>query len=154
MAFERIAWWESVPVQATLVVLFLASFLAMSVAGIVGLLRSRPLSWIALASAAHLAFLIALPPAMGLHMFASDLLPLPESIVPHGIPPFVYGIPVGAQLLLTLPLVALFIAAVLVVRAVLARGTRRASRGLAAFVLLQAGFAAFLHYWNLLGYRL
>ena len=93
MAFERVAWWESVTVQATLVVLFLVAFLAMSAGGLVGLLRSRPLTWIALASAADLAFLIAFPPAMGLHMFASDLLPLPEAIVPHGIPPFVYGVP-------------------------------------------------------------
>jgi hypothetical protein len=107
-----------------------------------------------LASAADLAFLIVFPPAMGLHMFASDLLPLPEAIVPHGIPPFFYGVPPGAQLLLALPLAALAITAVLVVRTVLARGARRGSLGLAAFVLLQAGFAAFLHYWNLLGYHL
>ena len=154
MAFERIAWWESVPVQATLVVFFLASFLVMTAAGIVGLLRSRPFSGIALASAADLAFLIAFPPTMGLHMFASDLLPLPEAIVPHGIPPFVYGVPPGAQLLLALPLAGLVIAAVLVGRTVLARGARRGSLGLAAFVLLQAGFAAFLRYWNLFGYHL
>jgi hypothetical protein len=153
MAFERIAWWESVPAQATLVVLFLVAFLVMSTAGIVGLLRSHPLSAIALASAADLAFLIAFPPAMGLHMFASDLLPLPEAIVPHGIPPFVYGVPPGAQLLRALPLVALVIAAVLVVRTVLARGVARGSLGLVAFALLQVGFAAFLHYWNLLGYH-
>jgi len=50
-----------------------------------------------------------------------------------------------------LPLAALAMAAVLVVRTVLARGARRGSLGLAAFVLLQAGFAVFLHYWNLLG---
>jgi CubicO group peptidase (beta-lactamase class C family) len=153
MAFERIAWWESVAVQATLVALFLVAFLGMSAAGIVGLLRSRQFSGIALASAADLAFLIAFPPAMGLHMFASDLLPLPEAIVPHGIPPFVYGVPVGAQLLLALPLAALVITAVLVVRAMLAREARRGSLGLAAFALLQAGFAAFLHYWNLFGYH-
>ncbi len=153
MAMERIAWWESVFVQATLVVLFAVAFLVMSAAGIVGLLRSRSFSAIALATAADLAFLIAFPPAMGLHMFASDLLPLPEAIVPHGIPPFWYGVPPGAQLLLALPLAALVIAAVLVVRTVVARGARRGSLGLAAFVLLQAGFAAFLHYWNLLGYQ-
>ena len=153
MALERIAWWESVPVQATLVVVFLVAFLVMSACGVVGLLRSRPLSGIALASAADLAFLIAFPPAMGLHMFASDLLPLPEAIVPHGIPPFFYGVPPGAQLLLALPVVALVIAAVLVVRTVLARGARRGALGLAAFVLLQAGFAAFLRHWNLLGYH-
>jgi len=153
MAFERIAWWESVPVQATLVVFFLVAFLVISAGGIVGLFRSRPLSGIAIASAADLAFLIAFPPAMGLHMFASDLLPLPEAIVPHGVPPFFFGVPPSAELLLALPLAALVIAAVLVVRTVLARGARRGSLGLAAFVLLQAGFAAFLHYWNLLGFR-
>jgi hypothetical protein len=86
---------------------------------------------------------------MGLHMFASDLLPLPEAIIPHGIPRFVYGVPPGAQLLLALPLAALFITAVLVVRTGLARGARRGALALATFVLLQAGFAAFLHYWNL-----
>ena len=153
MAFERIAWWESVAVQATLVVFFLVAFLVISAGGIVGLLRSRPLSGIATASAADLAFLIAFPPAMGLHMYASDLLPLPEAIIPHGVPPFFYGVPPSAQLLLALPLAALVITAVLVVRTVLARGARRGSLGLAAFVLLQAGFAAFLHYWNLLGWH-
>jgi hypothetical protein len=152
MAFERIAWWESVAVQATLVVFFLVSLLVMSAAGIVGLLRSRSVSWIAVASAADLAFLIAFPPAMGLHMFASDLLPLPEVLVPHGIPPFVYGVPAVAQLLLALPLAALAITAVLVTRTVLARGARL-SLGLTAFLLVQAGFAAFLYYWNLLGYH-
>lgn len=151
MAFERIAWWESVPVQATLVAFFLVAFLVTSATGIVGLLRSRPISGIALASTADLAFLIAFPPAMGLHMFASDLLPLPEAVVPHGIPPFFYGVPPSAQWLLALPLAALVITAVLVVRTLLARGARR-SLGLAVFVLLQAGFAAFLHHWNLLGY--
>jgi hypothetical protein len=52
--------------------------------------------------------------------------------------------------------VALVIAAVVVGRTVLARGPRsaRVSVGLIAFLLVQAGFAAFLHYWNLLGYRL
>jgi CubicO group peptidase (beta-lactamase class C family) len=155
MAFERIAWWESVPVQATLVAFFLVAFLVISAGGLVGLLRSRPLTGMALASAADLAFLIAFPPAMGLHMFASDLLPLPEAIVPHGIPPFFYGVPPSAQLLLALPLAALAIAAVVVGRTVLSRGARspRVSVGLIAFLLLQAGFAAFLHYWNLLGYQ-
>jgi CubicO group peptidase (beta-lactamase class C family) len=153
MAFERIAWWESVAVQATLVVFFLAVFLVISAGGILGLLRSRPLSGIAIASAADLAFLIAFPPAMGLHMYASDLLPLPEAIIPHGVPPFFYGVPPSAQLLLALPLAALAITAVLVVGTVLARGARRSALGLATFVLLQAGFAAFLHYWNLLGWH-
>lgn len=153
MAFERIAWWESVPVQAAIVALFLVTFVVMSGAGIVGLLRSRRFSWIALASAADLVFLVAFPPAMGLHMFASDLLPLPEAVVPHGIPPFVYGIPLGAQLLLALPIVAFAITAVLVVRTVLVRRAHRGSLGLPAFILLQIGFAAFLHYWNLLGYH-
>ena len=152
MAFERIRWWESVPVQAPLVVLFLVAFLVTSAAGIIGLLRWRRLSGIALASAADLAFLIAFPPAMGLQMFASDLLPLPEAIVPHGIPPFVYGVPLGAKLLLALPLAALFITAVLVVQWVLGRASRRRALLLATFGLLQAGFAVFLHYWNLLGY--
>jgi hypothetical protein len=152
MAFERIAWWESVTVQATLVVFFLVAFLAISGGGIVGLFRSGSLSGIAIASATDLAFLIAFPPAMGLHMFASDLLPLPEAIIPHGVPPFFFGVPPSAQLLLALPLAALVITGVLVTRTLLARGARR-SLGLAAFVLLQAGFAAFLHYWNLLGYQ-
>jgi len=153
MALERIARWESVVVQATLVAFFLVAFLVISAAGIVGLLRSRPLSGIALASAADLAFLIAFPPAMGLHMFASDLLPLPEAIIPHGVPPFFFGVPPSAQLLLALPLAALGITGLLVARTLLARGARRGSLGLVAFVLLQAGFAAFLHYWNLLGYQ-
>lgn len=152
MAFERIAWWESVSVQATLVVFFLVAFLAISGGGIVGLFRSGSLSGIAIASVTDLAFLLAFPPAMGLHMFASDLLPLPEAIIPHGVPPFFFGVPPSAQLLLALPLAALVITGVLVARTLLARGARR-SLGLAAFVLLQAGFAAFLHYWNLLGYQ-
>jgi CubicO group peptidase (beta-lactamase class C family) len=152
MAFERIAWWESVTVQATLVVFFGVAFLAISGGGIVGLFRSGSLGGIAIASASDLAFLIAFPPAMGLHMFASDLLPLPEAIIPHGVPPFFFGVPPSAQLLLVLPLAALVITGVLVARSLLARGARR-SLGLAAFVLLQAGFAAFLHHWNLLGYR-
>jgi hypothetical protein len=153
MAFERIAWWESLAVQATLVVFFLVAFLVISAGGIIGLLRSRPLSGIATASAADLAFLIAFPPAMGLHMYASDLLPLPEAIIPHGVPPFFYGVPPSAQLLLALPLAALAITAMRVVRTMLARGDRRGLFRLAAFVLLQAGFAAFLHDWNLLGYH-
>lgn len=153
MALERIEWWESVAVQATLAAFFIVAFFVMTAGGIVRLVRSRALSGIALASAADLVFLIAFPPAMGLHMFASDLLPLPEVVVPHGIPPFVYGIPLQAQLLLALPLVALAVTAVLVIRSVLARGAHRGPRGLAAFVFLQAGFVAFLHYWNLLGFH-
>lgn len=153
MAFERIAWWESVAVQAMLVVFFLVAFLVISASGIIALLRSRPLSWVAIASAADLAFLIAFPPAMGLHMYASDLLPLPEAIIPHGVPPFFFGVPPSAQLLLALPLAALGITGVLIARTLLARGARGGSRGVAAFLLLQAGFAAFLHYWNLLGWH-
>ena len=153
MAFERIAWWESVPVQATLVVFFLVAFLVMSGGGIVGLFRSRSFSGIAIASATDLAFLIAFPPAMGLHMFASDLLPLPEAIIPHGDSAVLLRRSAGRT---ATPGAA-------------ARGARhrrrtRRSNGArswgraghsasAAFVLLQAGFAAFLHYWNLLGYH-
>lgn len=151
MAFERIAWWESVTVQAALVGFFLMAFLAISVGGIAGVLRSGSPSGVAIASAADLAFLIAFPPAMGLHMFASDLLPLPEAIVPRGVPPFFFGVPPSAELLLALPLAALAVTGGLVARALFALGSR-GSLGLAAFVLLQAGFAAFLHYWNLLGY--
>jgi len=151
-SFERIAWWESMAVQAALAVFFLAAFLAIVVGGIIGLLRSRSIGGMAIASAADLAFLIAFPPAMGLHMYASDLLPLPEAIVPHGVPPFFFGVSPSAQLLLALPLAALVITGVLVARRLRARGARR-SPGLVAFVLLQVGFAAFLHYWNLLGYR-
>jgi CubicO group peptidase (beta-lactamase class C family) len=151
-SFERIAWWESVTVQAALVVFFLVTFLAIGVGGIVGLVRAGSLGGMAVASAMDLAFLIAFPPAMGLHLYASDLLPLPEAIVPHGVPPFFFGVPPGAQLLLALPIAALVITGGLVARALLARGARR-SLALAAFILLQAVFAAFLRQWNLLGFQ-
>jgi CubicO group peptidase (beta-lactamase class C family) len=154
MSFERIHALESVPAQAALFVLFLVSFVALAVGGALGARRARARGWIAAASAANLAFLVGFPRAMGLQLYFSDLLPLPEIVIPPGTAPFFFGTPPAAQLLLALPVVALAITALLVARAALAP---RAGGGglrvpLVAFAALELAFAAFLRYWNLLGW--
>ncbi|MFI5398609.1 MAG: serine hydrolase domain-containing protein [Candidatus Binatia bacterium] len=161
MAFERLSRWESVSAQVGIALFFIAAFLVIGVLASTGLPRSRArrlgLSRLmAVASAANVLFLVALPPVMGLNMFFSNLLPLPELLVPPGNPTFFYGMPVAAVVLLGLPLCALVVTAVLAVQTISACRHRTCSPVLgcavAAFVALQCAFASFLHYWNLLGY--
>jgi CubicO group peptidase (beta-lactamase class C family) len=156
MAFERISWWESVAVQAALFLFFIVAFLVVGASGMIGHRRSEQRTLMAVAAVADIAFLFAFPPAMGLHMFFSDLLPLPPVIVPPGNPPFFYGMPLPAMLLLALPLIAFGVTGILIIRTLFGRvPTRRSFRvalEVASFAALQSAFAWLLQYWNLLDY--
>ena len=160
MAFERISRWESAPVQMAIALFFIAAFLVVGALASTGFPlssahRLRPLRLIAVASVANLLFLLAFAPAMGLNMFFSDLLPLPEVFVPPGNPNFFYGMPNAAVVLLGLPLFALAVTGALVMRTISACRHGGCppffAAAVAAFLVLQSAFAAYLHYWNLLG---
>jgi hypothetical protein len=161
MAFERIPWWESIPSQVGMFLLFLTGFSAIAALTTARLLRSRDRSTglglpIVLASAVNAVFLLVLPPVMGLNMFFSDLLPLPEILVPPGNPAFSYGMPIAGWFLLTLPFLGLASTGLATTRWLSAwRGSADSLMLLLpilTFVVFEAAFVVFLHYWRLFGY--
>jgi CubicO group peptidase (beta-lactamase class C family) len=160
MAFERIPWCESIPVQVGMLVIFLVGFLAIAGVTTIRLLRSPARSAgapMAFASATNALFLLAFPPVMGLNMYFSDLLPLPEILVPPGDPAFFYGMPVTGLVLLALPLLGLASTGLAGIRWFSARKQVAPSwnLGLAvpAFLLFEAGFVVFLQYWRMFGWE-
>jgi CubicO group peptidase (beta-lactamase class C family) len=159
MAFERIPWWESIPVQVGMLLSFLVGFLAIAGITTIRLLSSQARSArapIAFASATNALFLLSFPPVMGLNMFFSDLLQLPEILVPPGNPAFFYGMPVAGLVLLALPLLGLVSTGLAGVRWFSARiqVIHSWSLGLSipAFISFEAGFVVFLQYWRLFGW--
>lgn len=161
MAFERIPWWESIPSQVGMFLLFLTGFSAIAALTTARLLRSRDRSTglslpIVLASAVNAVFLLVLPAVMGLNMFFSDLLPLPEILVPPGNPAFFYGMPIAGWFLLTLPFLGLASTGLATARWLSAwRGSADSPMLLLpilTFVVFEAAFVVFLHYWRLFGY--
>ena len=80
------------------------------------------------------------------------------SILAAGLDELIFAVPKGLYAVLTLPLVALLLGALavfLLVRVWRERYWTRAARLFhTAGVVAAIAFAWFLHYWNLLGYRI
>jgi CubicO group peptidase (beta-lactamase class C family) len=163
MALERIGCFESMPVQAGLLLGCLALFGAGGAALAARLLRDAPARRSAAACAAFATcaaygiFLAAFPLALGLGAFPSDVVALPTWLATPGNPAFYYGVPTAAAALLVLPPVGLagsVLLAVLTARA-FRRGAWSGRARLVAAGLAAAGLGcgALLARWDLLGYH-
>jgi CubicO group peptidase (beta-lactamase class C family) len=164
MAFERIPTWRSAGVQLGLIGLLALSWPVLALGLAVALWRRRsfdadlrPAAFFALAAALANTGFLMLPATTGLAFFGEDL-GLPAFLSAPGTPSFFFGPSASMLAVLSLPLVALGLEAVVVFGVTRAWLERRGSFGaraaLTALVLLGAGFAALLSEWNLLGFHL
>jgi CubicO group peptidase (beta-lactamase class C family) len=144
-AYERLAWWESRPVQVGLLAVLALAFLASAVgaflgAGSLGVGPPRATgTLLAAASLSNLGFVACFPVA-----FATvDRWEL------------VYGLPPTMIALLLLPLAAVVLSALLLAATVAAwshaSGSLRARVWCSAFLVAEVAFVLWLRSWNLLG---
>lgn len=156
LAFERLRWWETTPIQrasgASLLGIFLLAFLGL--AGHYVLRRRRklpPISTSPLARAARVLVWIVSLLNLGFVAGATATIAV---VGPYGLGS---GVPTPIKWLLVIPLVTAILSAALLGLNVLAwkrSWWTPATRLLhSIYTLVALAFVAYLNYWNLLGFR-
>jgi CubicO group peptidase (beta-lactamase class C family) len=154
MAFEKLAWYETIPVQITLIGFIILIFLSACIAWPIGYLirrkRKQPIEDKRSARFARvLAFLVIVLNLIFLIGFVLSFIMIGEG--------FVYGMPAAVIALLVVPIAAAILTIGLVIFTILAWKNQNwslAGRIYYSLITLTCiGFILFLNYWNLIGFN-